>query len=337
MVFFMENFANEFVSKLDGKISDEALRTVLQELQVFASNYDINQRETHVVPYQSNVPDCYRVYMVAKKIEGMSPESMKTYNFYLTDFFEHINRPFEQVTTNDIRIYLYETQKRTGVSNRTLDGKRLVINTFMDWCWKEGYIPNNPCASIKPIKFEEKPREPLSNMELEIVRDACENYRDKAMIELFYSTGCRLSEMVNLKISDIDFDSKEVHLFGKGSKHRTSYLNAKAEYMLKKYFELERSKESISDSVFVIFRKPYNGMHKGAIYARVKAIQKRSGIERSLFPHLLRHTMATDALNRGMNVAEVKEILGHEKLDTTMIYAKISHDSVKFNHKRYIV
>lgn len=333
----MENFANEFVSKLDGKISDEALRTVLQELQVFASNYDINQRETHVVPYQSNVPDCYRVYMVAKKIEGMSPESMKTYNFYLTDFFEHINRPFEQVTTNDIRIYLYETQKRTGVSNRTLDGKRLVINTFMDWCWKEGYIPNNPCASIKPIKFEEKPREPLSNMELEIVRDACENYRDKAMIELFYSTGCRLSEMVNLKISDIDFASKEVHLFGKGSKHRTSYLNAKAEYMLKKYFELERPKESISDSVFVIFRKPYNGMHKGAIYARVKAIQKRSGIERSLFPHLLRHTMATDALNRGMNVAEVKEILGHEKLDTTMIYAKISHDSVKFNHKRYIV
>ena len=333
----MENFANEFVSKLDGKISDEALRTVLQELQVFASNYDINQRETHVVPYQSNIPDCYRVYMVAKKIEGMSPESMKTYNFYLTDGFEHINRPFEQVTTNDIRIYLYETQKRTGISNRTLDGKRLVINTFMDWCWKEGYIPNNPCASIKPIKFEEKPREPLSNMELEIVRDACENYRDKAMIELFYSTGCRLSEMVNLKISDIDFTSKEVHLFGKGSKHRTSYLNAKAEYMLKKYFELERPKESISDSVFVIFRKPYNEMHKESIYARIKAIQKRSGIERSLFPHLLRHTMATDALNRGMNVAEVKEILGHEKLDTTMIYAKISHDSVKFNHKRYIV
>lgn len=333
----MENFANEFVSKLDGKISDEALRTVLQELQVFASKYDINQRETHVVPYQSNIPDCYRVYMVAKKIEGMSPESMKTYNFYLTDFFEHINRPFEQVTTNDIRIYLYETQKRTGISNRTLDGKRLVINTFMDWCWKEGYIPNNPCASIKPIKFEEKPREPLSNMELEIVRDACENYRDKAMIELFYSTGCRLSEMVNLKISDIDFTSKEVHLFGKGSKHRTSYLNAKAEYMLKKYFELERPKESISDSVFVIFRKPYNEMHKESIYARIKAIQKRSGIERSLFPHLLRHTMATDALNRGMNVAEVKEILGHEKLDTTMIYAKISHDSVKFNHGRYIV
>lgn len=333
----MENFANEFVSKLDGKISDEALRTVLQELQVFTSNYDISQRETHVVPYQNNIPDCYRVYMVAKKIEGMSPESMKTYNFYLTDFFEHINRPFEQVTTNDIRIYLYETQKRTGIRNRTLDGKRLVINTFMDWCWKEGYIPNNPCASIKPIKFEEKPREPLSNMELEIVRDACENYRDKAMIELFYSTGCRLSEMVNLKISDIDFTSKEVHLFGKGSKHRTSYLNAKAEYMLKKYFELERPKESISDSVFVIFRKPYNEMHKESIYARVKAIQKRSGIERSLFPHLLRHTMATDALNRGMNVAEVKEILGHEKLDTTMIYAKISHDSVKFNHKRYIV
>lgn len=333
----MENFANEFVTKLSGKISDEALKTVLHELQVFSSNYEIQERETHLVPYESKIPDCYKVYMVAKKIEGVSQVTLKTYNYYLTDFFDHINRPFEEITTNDIRIYLYEVQQRTGICNRTLDGKRLAINTFMDWCWKEGYIKSNPCTGIKPIKFEEKPREPLSNMELEMIRDACEDYRDRAMIELFYSTGCRVSEMVNLKISDIDFNTKEVHLFGKGSKHRISYLNARAEYMLKKYFELERPKETTSDSVFVISKKPYTGFQKEGIRVRVKAIQKRSGIDRSLFPHLLRHTMATDALNRGMNVAEVKEILGHSKIDTTMIYAKISHDSVKFNHRKYIV
>ena len=330
----MENFANEFVSKLDGKISDEALRTVLQELQVFASNYDINQRETHVVPYQSRIPECYKVYMVAKKIEGMSPESMKTYNYYLTDLFEHINKPIAELTTDDIRIYLYECQQRTGITNRTLDGKRVVINTFMDWCSSEGYIPTNPCKKIKPIKYEVKEREPLTDIELELVRDACTDIREKALVETLYSTGCRVAELEVLKISDINFQTKEVHLFGKGSKHRTSYMNAKMEVMLKKYLETRTDNE---DCLFVTKRRPYRALGKRGIEHIISQIGKRAGIGRPVYPHLIRHTTATDALNRGMNVAEVQKILGHAKLDTTMIYAKISQDSVKFNHRRYIV
>lgn len=330
----MENFATEFVTKLDGKISDEALKTVLQELQLFASNYDISQRETHIVPYQSKIPDCYKVYMVAKKIEGMSPESMKTYNYYLTDFFEHITKPLNELTADDIRIYLYEYQQRTGVTNRTLDGKRVVINTFMDWCASEGYISSNPCKKIKPIKYEVKEREPLSDIELELVRDACADIREKAIVETLYSTGCRVSELERLKLSDIDFQTKEVHLFGKGSKHRTSYMNAKMEVMLKKYLE---TREDNEDHLFVALRKPHKPINKRSIEQIISRIGKRSGIGRPVYPHLIRHTTATDGLNRGMNVAEVQKILGHAKLDTTMIYAKISHDSVKFNHRRCIV
>lgn len=332
-----ENFVREFVTKLDGKISDDDLKTVLHALQLFTSDYDINHRETELVPYNSKIPKCYSVYLVSKKIEGMAPSSMKTYDMYLKHFFENVGRSFEDVTTDDIRIYLYELQMSRRISNHTLDERRLVLNTFLDWCWKEGYLEFNPCAPIGPIRFDQKLIQPLTGLEMEALRDACESYRDKAMIELFYSTGCRLAEMANLKISDIDFYTKEVRLFGKGSKHRVSYLNAKAEYALTKYFELERSKEATNDSVFLINRRPYTGMKREGLYMCIKRLQKRSGIQRSIFPHLLRHTMATDALNRGMALVEVQGLLGHARIDTTLIYAKVSDESIKYSHKRYIV
>lgn len=327
-------FENKFISKLNGKISNDDLKVVMQELMLFAANYDITEKETSIIPYEDVVPDCYKVYLVTKKIEGTSPATLKTYNFYLMDFFEHIHRPYNQLTTNDIRLYLYEVQKRTNISNRTLDGKRLVINTFLDWCFNEGYIQSNPCAKIKPIKYQTKPREPLTDLELELIREACKTPRDKAIIENLYSTGARVSELVVLKKSDIDFQNKEVHLFGKGSKHRTSFINAKMEVALKKYFAI---REDDCDSVIVRSNKPYTGLKKESIEKVVRDIGVRSGIGRPVYPHLIRHTTASSALNRGMNITEIQSMLGHSKIDTTMIYAKINNNEVKYNHQKYIV
>lgn len=329
-----EKFANEFMAKLDGKMSPEQMKVVLQELQVFVNDYEIENRKTDIVPYSDQIPECYRVYMVAKKIEGLSEETLKTYNYYLQDFFLNIGKPLREITANDIRVYLYDCQKRTGIKNRTLDGKRLVINTFMEWCSEEGYIEKNPCAQIHPIKYEAKPREPLSGIEMELIRDACNTYREKAIVEMFYSTGCRVSELSRLKKEDVNFQTGEVHLFGKGHKHRTSYLNAKAEVSLKKYLFTRKDNES---ALFVTERKPYRALKKESIESIIKKIGVRSGIERNLYPHLIRHTTATDALERGMNVAEVQKILGHEKLNTTMIYAKVSQENVRHSHRRYIV
>lgn len=329
------DFAKEFLAKLDGKINDNDLATVLRELESFASNYDIEKKQTELVEYSCNTPPCYNAYLVSKKIEGLSDQTLKAYDMCLTHFFRNISKPLELVTANDIRIYLYEYQKTRGISNRTLDGKRLILNTFLDWCRAEKYIQENPCEQIKPIKYERKEREPLTSIELELVRDACVTKRERAIIEVFYSTGCRVSELVNLKISDIDFQNGEVHLFGKGKKHRTSYLNAKAEVALKKYMWSER--KGNSNAVFTGNRSPYNPLRKTSIEQIVRRIGERSGIERRVYPHLIRHTTATDALDRGMNVAEIQKILGHEKLDTTMIYAKICQDSVKYNHRKYIV
>ena len=158
--------------------------------------------------------------------------------------------------------------------------------------------------------------------------------REKAIIELFYSTGCRVSEMVNLNKSDINFKSGEVFLFGKGNKHRTSYLNAKSEVYLKKYLH---TRNDDNNALIVSERKPYQRLSKTGIERIVRIIGKRSNIGRNLYPHLIRHTTATDALKRGMNITDVQAMLGHAKIDTTMIYAKISQDSVQYNHKKYIV
>lgn len=329
----MENFANEFVAKLDGKLSPEQLKTVLTELEMFSAGFDIEKKSTEIIPYENCIPECYKNYLVSKKIEGMSPKSLLTYKCNLDDFFRTVSKPLEQITTNDIRIYLYKLSEK-GNSNRTIDGKRLIIHTFMDWCVKEDYLMRNPCSRINPIKFEVKPREPLNDIELELVRDACKDYREKALIELFYSTGCRVSEMVVLKKSDIDFQTKEVHLFGKGSKHRISYINARAEVALKKYWA---SMEVDIDSVISTIRKPYRGVTKTQIEQIVRKIGERSGIGRNLYPHLIRHTTATMSLERGMNVTELQKMLGHEKLDTTMIYAKVSQESLRYNHRKYVI
>lgn len=330
----MENFAKEFMAKLDGKISDDEMKIILRELEVFAGNYDISKKETALTPYEPQIHECYKTYMVSKKIEGLSEETLKTYDLYLKDFFYTVAKPLENITTNDIRAYLYQYQQVHNVSNRTMDGKRLVINTFFQWCTDEGYILKNVCKQIHPIKYEAKLREPLTDIEMELLRDACRTTREKAIIETFYSTGCRVSELTRLLITDVDFRKGEVHLFGKGSKHRTSYLNAKAEVSLKKYLN---SREDNNPALFVSERKPYQAIKKTSVEKIVRSIGERSGIGRRVFPHLIRHTTATTALERGMNVAEVQRILGHEKLDTTMIYAKVCQENVKYNHKRFVV
>ncbi len=332
----MENdkFAREFITEMDGKLPPDDLKIVMMELERFTANYDISVKSTELVPLDYKIPSFYQAYIVSKKIEGLSDGTLKIYNLILREFFESLEKPIEKVTANDIRTFLFNRQRFRQVSNRTLDNNRLVINSFFAWAMNEGYLSENPCSKVAPIKYEIKPREPLSDIELEMVRNGCESLRDKAIIETLYSTGCRVSELLILTKQDINFETKEVHLFGKGSKHRISYMNAKMEVALKRYLN---SREDNDDHVFVSLIFPYKGLTKGGVEKIVREIGERSGIGRPLYPHLIRHTTATDALSRGMDIAEVQKILGHEKMDTTLIYAKVCQDDVKYAHRKYVV
>ncbi|MDY3058337.1 MAG: site-specific tyrosine recombinase/integron integrase [Mediterraneibacter faecis] len=329
-----EQFVNEFIATLSNQIPDDAIKTVFQKLTMFVANYNIEPMYTEIVPYTSYLPKCYEVYFVTRKIEGMSMKSLELYNMVLKDFFLQVNKPIEEINANDIRIYLYKVQEERQISNSTLDGRRTIIHSFLEWAANDGYVGSNPCRNIKPIKFEKPKRKPLTGIELEEIRNACENLKDKAIIEMFYSTGCRVTELERLNKSDVNFQTKEVYLFGKGDKHRTSYMNAKAEIAIKNYMD---SRTDTNEALFVSDRKPHGRMKKEAIERRVRLIGEKSGIGRRLFPHLIRHTTATDGLERGMPIEEVQKILGHVNISTTMIYAEVSQQNVKNSHRKCIV
>lgn len=329
-----ERFVKTFMTKLIGEISDDALKIVYQKLMVFVSDYEIAPRNTEIVPYEGYLPECYEIFFATRKIEGLSIRTLELYNMVLHNFFFQVNKNLREITTNDIRIYLYKTQETRKISNATLDNRRVIIQTFFEWAANEGYIGSNPCRNIKAIKHERAQRKPLSGMELERVRNACETLRDKAMIEMLYSTGCRVTELERLNITDVDFEQKDVHLFGKGDKHRTSCLNVRAELALKNYLA---TRNDDNPALFVSERAPHGRLKKPAIEKRVRQLGEMSKIGRRVYPHLIRHTTATDGLDRGMPIEEVQQFLGHVNINTTMVYAQVSRTNLKRDHRRCIV
>lgn len=253
----------------------------------------------------------------------------------MNDFFQTIQKLNDKVTANDIRIYLYKYQKDHNISNRTLDCRRTIICSYFGWLASEEYIFKNPALNITPIKYERKHKKPMSQLDLEKVRLACKTNREKAIVEMLYSTGCRVSELEHLNISDVNFETKEVMLFGKCNKHRVSYLNAKAEVSLRNYLK-ERTDND--EALFVYDKKPYSRLKKSGIELIIKNIVNRTnGVNIHVTPHVFRHTTASVALERGMNIVEVSKLLGHSKVETTMEYITTDSSLLKGNHKNCVV
>ena len=331
-----EQFKHQFIMLLSDGFSAEEIGTIAMHLDMAAHDYDIKKKETSVVVYNSELPKLVKTYLVCKKLEGLSDQTLYNYGHYLQIFFLELQKAPEQVTANDIRVFLYQYQEKKKVSNRTLDKYREYISHFYQWVCDEEYLDKNPARTIKPIKYEVKPRQALSQIELEYIRRACVTLKEKAIIEVLYSTGCRVSELARLKKSDMDWNEKSVHLFGKGNKHRTSFLNAKAEVAIKDYLATRTDE---NDSLFVSDRKPYNPIKKDALEKIVRNISRRAAgnVDKRVTPHVLRHTTATTAIRNGMPVEDISKLLGHSKIDTTMIYAKTSLANVQAGHKKYIV
>ena len=310
--------------------------SVLKMLDRVAVNYEIRRKELGLAIVNNEIPELVMVYLVCKKMSGLSDGTLENYKIVLSKFFEDVRKAPQEVTTNEIRMFLYLYQERRHVSYRTVDKYREYIARFFSWANAEGYILHNPAKNIEAVKYEEKPREALTQIELEYLRLACKTDRDRAIIEFLYSTGARVSELSILKKSDIDWRDKSVHLFGKGRKHRTSFLNAKAEVALKTYLD---SRRDDCEYLFITSKKPYRNLKKEGIEKIVRNISSDVScrIGKRITPHILRHTTATVALQSGMPIADISKLLGHESIDTTMIYAKSSLDGVRIGHKKHIV
>lgn len=332
-----EQMRNDFLKSMhDNDLDPELLSVIIDALDKTASKYDIKQKECSIAVYNGGLPEVAKTYLVCKKIEGLSDQTLATYMRTLNIFFSELRKPIEAISANDIRIFLFKYQQERGCSNRSLDKYRSYLSGFFSWATNEGYLDKNPMRTIPTIKYEKKSRQNLTQLELEYLRAGCQTLRERAIIDFLYSTGCRVSEIAIVKKSDIDWNTKSVHLFGKGKKHRTSYINAKSEVTLLSYLE---DRDDDCDFLFVSERKPIRGLKKDAIEKIVRNISNRASArtQKHVTPHVLRHTTATMALQSGMPIEDISKLLGHENIDTTMIYAHTSMDSVQSGHKKYIV
>lgn len=345
------SFAMDFVTKLDGKLSTEELEIVCRELEVFCTQFDISQKETRIANIEY-FPDFYKIFFVSKKIKGCSQGTLEQYKLQLDYFFEFVRKPVKEIKREDVMGFLYHLQVvgkpgRSPMSDGVTDGIRRILNSFFSWAVVNDYLDCNPVAGIDKIKAEKKRRKPLTDIELEKLRFTLDNanrnkigkyrqldIRNLALFEVMYSTGARISEITTLDRNHVNLETMEVELYGKGKKHRISYLNAKAVFYLKMYLNL---RDDNNPALFVSYKKPHERISNSAIRAVLKRGGERAKLDGHIFPHRIRHTTATNALKHGMPLEEIQKLLGHEKPETTLIYADLLQENVKADHQRYII
>lgn len=308
------------------------LEDVKNALNYVLNDFEIRHKENSLVVANPDLKIlAIQNFFIAKKVEGLADSSLNYYSLQLRRFFEVISKDLKEITTNDIRYYLAKRQiDCPKLSKVTLNNERRVLNTFFGWCQSEDYVVKNPMSAIGMIKQPKRIKAAFSEIEMEKLRDACRNLRDKAMIEVLYSTGVRCQELVNIKIDDIDGD--QISVIGKGDKERVVYLNAKAQVALKRYLD---SRNDGSPYLFVSFRKP-TALTKGRVESAIRELGEIAGVKNT-HPHRFRRTAATLALNRGMPIEQVQQMLGHESIGTTTLYARSSEQNVKASHRKYVV
>lgn len=332
-----EQMKNSFLAELNKMVPDlsgETARIISSALDKAAYPFEVTVKETAIALREDFIPEVVKIYIAVKKTEGLSDGTLENYARILQQFFLWVKKQPDAVTANDIRMFLYNYQQHRRVSNITLEKYREMICWFFTWAHREEYIQRDPSRAVKGIKVEVKERQALTQLELEHLRLACDTPREKAMLEFMYSTGCRVSELCVVKMTDIDFKDNTVHLYGKGRKHRTSFINARCEVALKEYFKHRKGE---SEYLFVSDRYPHEGLSKAAVEKIVHNFAERSGLKKHITPHVLRHTTATQAVNNGMAIEDVSELLGHANVATTMIYAKVSHNKVHAEHLRCVI
>lgn len=317
-------------------IESEELKKIMDAVDRIGVDYDVKRKEANLVPIDQTAPRMLLEYLACRSLEGLSNETLKNYKLALAHFLSSMKKPVHEIEGNDIRMYLFGYQQTRGISNRSLDKLRNTISSFFHWAFNEGRIPRDPSTSVRPIKHTIKHKTALSQLELEYIRKCSYTKREKAVVELFYATGCRVSELCNLKKSDINWDTGEVQIFGKGSKYRTSFINARAYVALKDYLN---SRDDTDEHVIVSEREPHQGLTRYAVEHIIDEISKRAYryTGKKVTPHIFRHTTVTTAIRAGMPIQNVSKMVGHERIETTMVYADIDTGDVHRDHGKYVV
>lgn len=325
-----EKLMAEIIQTMLPHLDNAKLVQLKQALELTLSRYDVNEVDGSVE--EGNDSDLIEKFISAKRIEGCSEKSLKYYQATIETLVSAVSKNVKNILTEDLRTYLTEYQNKHQSSRVTIDNIRRILSSFFSWLEDEDYIIKSPVRRIHKVKTMKNVKDTFSDEDLEKMRDGCDELRDLAMIDLLSSTGMRVGEMVLLDRTDIDFSERECVVLGKGSKERIVYFDAKAKLHLQQYLD---SRTDDNPALFVSLRAPYERIRIGGIEHRFREMGKRLNIPK-IHPHKFRRTLATVAIDKGMPIEQLQQLLGHQRIDTTLHYAMVKQSNVKAAHRKYI-
>lgn len=295
-------------------------------------NVEISEKPETDCSAEMNNRELLAAFVNAKRIEGCSEKTLKYYQSTINKMLSDTDKHITHITTDDLREYLAEYQRANSCSKGNIDNIRRILSSFFAWLEDEDYILKSPVRRIHKIKSAKTVKETYTDEALERMRDNCGNLRDLAIIDMLASTGMRVGELVGLNIADVDFENRECVVFGKGSKERPVYFDARTKIHLRNYLETRTDE---NPALFVSLLKPNERLKISGVEIRLRNLGRMLGITK-VHPHKFRRTLATRAIDKGMPIEQVQKLLGHSKIDTTMQYAMVDQNNVKISHRKYI-
>ena len=322
---------NEVLQSMLGCLNNMQLEKLQEVLEhaLFHKQVSETEEETNV---ELTNKQFLNNFLAAKRIEGCSEKSLTYYRATIERMTTRIKKNVREMETDDLRTYLTEYQHEKNSSRVTVDNIRRILSSFFSWLEDENYILKSPARRIHKVKAALTIKETYTDEALEKMRDNCEEARDLALIDMLASTGMRVGELVLLNQDDIDFEERECVVFGKGSKERMVYFDARTKIHLQNYLA---QRTDSNNALFVSLKAPYERLQIGGVESRLRELGNRLSLPR-VHPHKFRRTLATIAIDKGMPVEQLQRLLGHQRIDTTLQYAMVKQSNVKIAHRKYI-
>lgn len=331
------------VCQVMGKfLNDEQINTLKNTLFIAFHDKKIEEDKYEVALSDSDEDlRLIKLFRASKLLSGRSDSTLNQYMMELKNCKNTIEKNFKDITTMDLRWYLGIAREQHGNKNSTIQNKIHCLNSFYSFLLNEGIVSSNPVSRIEIPKIEKTIKKSFSSEDMEAIRKCCVHSRDRALIEFLYSTGLRVSELTSLNVNDIDFSRQEFTVIGKGNKERTVYFSSSTKFHLLNYFKWRIEAENITEEdlmkkpLFVELRKPFGRISKEGVEARLRNIGKSSGVL-NVYPHRFRRTFATNMAARGMKIEEIAKLMGHSKLETTLIYCNVIQDNIKSSYNKFV-
>ena len=332
----IEKILENVINQMSPHLGQEQLEHLNNVLYMNFHGKEVREESTELIPSGLEGDEAkIRMFVASKKAVNRQSNTLKQYTREIYNMLNFLGKRLEDITGMDLRYYYGIMREQRGIKMSTMQTRLHYLSSFWDFLITEELVHSNPVKKVGLLKLEKTIKRPYSAEEMEALRTGCSTIRDRALVEFLYSTGVRVSELVALNVGDIEMGKQELIVYGKGSKERKTYLTDSAKFYLRRYLQTRSGEDNLqSRPLFVTSGSPHERLSVPGIQYMLRNLGNRTGVK-GVHPHRFRRTIATDLLGRGMPIEQVKEFLGHEKLDTTMIYCTVKTESVQASHKKY--